>query len=109
MQASAISDAISDQGGEVVGPIPDLKGGLQILERTEVDAAVLDVGLPDGLVFELADLLNERKVPFLFVTGYSPEIVPERFSDSPIMQKPWNVSSVMAALAILLAPSPRKQ
>jgi two-component system, OmpR family, phosphate regulon response regulator PhoB len=43
-----------------------------IFESKTFDLAILDVGLPDGNGFELADWMKERsQVPFIFVTAMS--------------------------------------
>ena len=39
-------------------------------------------------VYPLADLLAAQNVPFVFVTGYSADVVAERFAQIPIIQKP---------------------
>jgi two-component SAPR family response regulator len=39
-------------------------------------------------VYQVAEILSARGVPFIFVTGYDSDSVDTRFSDVPILQKP---------------------
>ena len=40
------------------------------------------------LVYQVADILTEQRVPFIFVTGYDADNVDGRFRNVPILQKP---------------------
>jgi two-component sensor histidine kinase/DNA-binding response OmpR family regulator len=70
---------------EVCRTLPD---SLAAAEAGGYDGAVLDMNLNGVPVYPLADLLAERGVPFIFVTGYSGETVEKRFADAPLLQKP---------------------
>ena len=35
------------------------------------------------------EVLAGRGVPFVFLTGYAPGNIPERFRDRPALRKPW--------------------
>lgn len=64
--------ALRELGYEVVGPARDLSEAL-MLAASEKDlfAAVLDVNLGGReRSFPVADLLQTRDVPYIFVTGY---------------------------------------
>jgi two-component SAPR family response regulator len=54
----------------------------------QFDAAILDINLGDGLVYQVADILAGRQVPFAFVTGYDADSVDSRFREVPVLQKP---------------------
>ena len=56
--------------GARVTTASDLRDGLDVVERA-FDAAVLDVRLPDGDVFPLAERLQERGVPLVFHSGHA--------------------------------------
>jgi len=103
LQASCLSVALELQGSDVVGPFPALQDGLEAVQRAEIDAAVLDVRLGDERVYHLADALNVKKIPFLFVTGYDRAEIPDRFSEVHCLQKPFDMDAVSVALAIALA------
>jgi two-component SAPR family response regulator len=72
----------------VVGPFSRCSDALAAIEADEIDAAILDVNLDGEMVYPLADMLTERGVPFIFVTGYGAESIEERFTHIPVIQKP---------------------
>ena len=40
-------------------------------------------------VFDFADLLAARDIPFVFATGYGERGIPERHRGRPVLQKPF--------------------
>jgi DNA-binding LytR/AlgR family response regulator len=61
---------------------------MKVATNGDFDAALLDINLGDGLIYQVADILAARHVPFAFVTGYDADSVDSRFRDVPILQKP---------------------
>ncbi|MFO1039467.1 MAG: response regulator [Geminicoccaceae bacterium] len=93
-------------GYAVVGPFPSVDAGMRAIEREQVDVAVLDVNLAGTLVYPLADMLSDRGVPFLFVTGYAASDLPPRFRDRPICRKPCLPEQMLAMVTALRATLP---
>ena len=88
-------------GCVVVGPAATVAEALRVLVAEDApDAAILDVNLGHEQVFPVADRLVECQVPFVFLTGYSPDILPSRHRARPVESKPCRAE----ALARLLAP-----
>jgi two-component sensor histidine kinase/DNA-binding response OmpR family regulator len=99
-----MQNLLTDMGfvvGEVCRTLPD---SLAAARAGGFDGAVLDMNLNGVSVYPLADLLAERGVPFLFVTGYSGEAVDKRFADAPLLQKPIEEREFCDVLNALLAP-----
>lgn len=99
--AEVLSDMLTDAGAEVVGPfgwvdeaVEAVKAGNQIL-----DSAVLDINLHGDKSYPIADALKARNVPFVFVTGYAGETIPDRYRDFPRCGKPFDQSRLIALLA----------
>jgi DNA-binding response OmpR family regulator len=86
--AMMIQDTLAEFGFQVVGPVSTASGALAAARESHFDAAVLDINLGDGLVYTVAEILEKRGVPFVFVTGYDADSVDSRFSDVPVLQKP---------------------
>jgi DNA-binding LytR/AlgR family response regulator len=63
-----------------------------------LDGAVLDIKVRDNMVFPVADALRARGVPFVFVTGYDQQAIPDRYSDVAHYQKPLNPAQLVRAL-----------
>jgi CheY-like chemotaxis protein len=81
--------AFEAAGARVVGPAASVQSGMELLmANAQLDAAVLDINLGHEKVWALADALITRRVPFVFATGYSPEIIPSRFYGYASWEKP---------------------
>lgn len=69
-------------------------------ERRPLDAAILDVKVGEGFTSELARRLAERKIPFVFATGYSDaEPFFAEFPDVPVVTKPYVGRELIETLA----------
>ena len=86
--AMMIQETLAEFGFQVIGPISSASEALSASRDSQLDAAVLDINLGDGLVYTVAEILSKRGVPFVFVTGYDAESVDSRFAGVPILQKP---------------------
>src|SRR5262249_54844656 len=72
----------------VIGPFNRLSDATAAAENDAFDAAVLDINLDGQSVYSIADILAERGIPFVFVTGYGTESIDPRFASVPVLQKP---------------------
>jgi two-component SAPR family response regulator len=86
MIAEEISYGLSEAGMTVVGPVPDVVTALAVLEEQKVDLAILNVRLKDGDSVPVAKKLEEKSIPFIFVSGN--EVMPEPFSHHERLPKP---------------------
>ncbi|WP_426000418.1 response regulator [Caulobacter sp. DWR1-3-2b1] len=89
--AEVLTDALTELGAEVVGPVGQLAQALALIETTPIDGAVLDINLRGEMVFPLADVLTTLGVPYVFATGYERENIPALYKDIPILSKPVDV------------------
>ena len=86
--AMMIQDFLIENGHTVIGPISRVSEALLAAKKGDFDAAVLDINLDDGMAYSVAEILAERGVPFVFVTGYQADTIDGRFSGVPVVQKP---------------------
>lgn len=97
--AEDLAYALEQRGATVVGPAADLARALALIEQTpQLGAAVLDINLKGEMVFPVADALRERRVPFVFATGYDGTVMPERFAAMIRCEKPVDPDEVARAL-----------
>jgi hypothetical protein len=68
-----------------------------------VDAAILDVNLKGEKSFPIAQDLVARKIPFVFVTGYQSENLPDPFCGCIVISKPVTANIITEQLRILLS------
>jgi PAS domain S-box-containing protein len=86
--AMLLTESLTTLGCSVVGPFSRCSDAIAAVEANGIDAAILDVNLDGEMVYPLADLLIERGVPFIFVTGYGSESIDHRFTHIHVIQKP---------------------
>ena len=100
--ATDTARALRDAGAEVVGPCPSEIIAGEAVARQRPDAVIVDINLGEGPSFMLAESLMARGIPFLFVTGYDEEIIPEEFGGIARLQKPVELHQMIAAVSKLV-------
>ena len=99
MLADELQTELSDLGATVVGPAGTIEDAIHlIVSDVRIDGAILDVNLCGESVFPAADALTARKVPFLFATGYDQSVMPSRFADTVLCEKPINIRLITRAV-----------
>lgn len=104
--AAELSDALVAAGIEVLGPFPDEAAAIAQLASRRPDAAIVDLNLGgSGPSYELARALRGERIPFLFFTGYSQEVIPPDLDAIERIEKPARVESLVAAVSDLIDTS----
>lgn len=96
--AMTLEDILRSEGCVIVGAIPRLEQALKAAREEPLDAAVLDVNLAGERVDPIATALAERKIPFLFTTGYDRGMLPAEHADRPTLTKPFKPAQLIEAL-----------
>ena len=97
--AEDLREGLEIAGASVLGPASSVDRALALIDTEPViDGAVLDLSLDGVLVFPAADMLIERRVPFVFTTGFDKHALPERYAGVMRCEKPVNPSEVASAL-----------
>ncbi len=100
--AMLLEMALQDEGCIVVGPASRVAEALELaVDGQHLDGALLDVNLAGEAVFPVAEALASRAVPFLLLSGYGDQAVPEG-RNWPIRGKPFDVGDVMETLSGLI-------
>jgi CheY-like chemotaxis protein len=98
MLSMLVEDWLLDAGCVVVGPAANLDRALRLAGTETIDVAVLDVNLGGDVVWEAAELLATRGIPFVVTTGYAVADLDQRFRGSAAVQKPFRNAELVAAL-----------
>ena len=99
MVAKSLARLLDLWGAKIVGPAATVASALALLRSTEkIDYGLLDVTLREGTVFQVADALIARGVPFAFTTGSSMSIIPESYRHAAVLQKPYDPIDIVKAL-----------
>jgi CheY-like chemotaxis protein len=84
-----LEDMLLDLGCDVVGPAARLGTALELAQGEALDVAILDVNVAGEPIYPVAAALVERKVPFIFSTGYGSAGIKDLYRGRPVMQKPF--------------------
>jgi CheY-like chemotaxis protein len=98
-----VEDMLADLGYAVAAAVSTVTAASELAVSGDFNAAVLDVNLNGNEIFPVADILERRGLPFVFVTGYGERTLPERYRNRPALQKPFQADQLGAALGGLLA------
>jgi DNA-binding response OmpR family regulator len=102
LTALEIARILREAGSEIVGPVGSFEDALSLATAAVIDAAVLDINLDGHRVYDVADVLCLRRIPFLFVTGHRLESLPEEFLNICIMAKPLVPGALVGAVRKLV-------
>jgi CheY-like chemotaxis protein len=68
--------------------------------------ALLDVDVTNGKTYEIARLLDVKRVPFVFVSGSVKEELPVDLQNVPFIPKPFHPSQIRDAVLAAARPEP---
>ncbi|HUC70896.1 MAG TPA: response regulator [Stellaceae bacterium] len=100
--ASLIEQMLEAAGCVISGSIPRVAEAIEAARETECDVALLDVNLVGKQVYQVAEQLAERGIPFLFLSGYAQDVLPSGFAERPWLRKPFKRSELYQALSNLI-------
>ncbi len=100
-----LEDMLEELGYALAGAVGNIAEASELAANGAFDVAILDVNLDGVEIYPIADILAERGVPFVFVTGYGETSLAENYRGRPALQKPFQAEQLQAALAGVLAPA----
>jgi CheY-like chemotaxis protein len=97
--AMVLEELLEDEGA-----IPTIAGSLpqaaDALAEGSFDAAILDINVHGEKSYGIGRTLLERRVPFVFASGYGDALNPEEFAHVPTVTKPYDLATVTRALGL---------
>ena len=102
LMAEVICDFLRDCGLEPIGPVGELESALHIARVRALDGAILDINLKGRPCFAVCAILSARRVPFVFLSGYQPLVLPVEYRGAPIISKPFDPEELKTILAEML-------
>ena len=98
-----LEDMLADLGYDIAGAVGTIAEASELAAKAEFNVAILDVNLDGQQIFPVADILANRGLPFIFVSGYGEDSLPAPYRGHPALQKPFQAEQLESALAGLLA------
>ena len=96
--AGEIADALRALGATVVGPASTLEAAMDFASNAPLDGAVLDINMKGLMSFPVASMLAQRRIPFMFITGYPEIALPAEVRSVPRLMKPFEERELHDAL-----------
>jgi two-component SAPR family response regulator len=97
-QAFDSKQMLEDAGAEIVeitAVAPDLAA---LLAQGPIDAGLIDINLGQNLSLDFARALRDQAIPFVFLTGYDKNVLPEDLADMPCLSKPADQARIVTTL-----------
>ncbi len=98
-----LQETLTDLGAVVVGPAMQIEEAMDLAASEEFDIAILDVNLNGTRSYAVAELLQQRNLPFIFATGYGHVLGAESFRSVPTLAKPYRTQELCDALSAAMA------
>lgn len=99
LPAMHIEDLLTDLGCDVVGPVARVAEGLKLAGFERLDGAILDINVAGTEVFPVARELAERSIPFIFLSGYASDTLPQVWRGRPTLRKPFRPRDLAQTMA----------
>lgn len=101
-----LEDMLSELGCSAVLHASRVNDALTLLREHRPDVAVLDVNLAGEYAYPVAARLAEAQIPFIFTTGYGSSGILKDWASRPVIQKPFGLEDLAAALRAALPDLP---
>ena len=99
-----LKDMMEELGAVAIGPALDLQTGINLLGEHDPDVALLDVDLGGEFVWPLAERLQNRQVPFAFISADCREdLLPDPYRRQVCLEKPATKVEIIELVAELAA------
>lgn len=97
-------DIATRLGAAEVMTAASVDAALDLIAAQPPTVAILDINLGSTTSFAIADALLERRIPFMFATGYGEQAqFPDQHRGRAVVQKPYTMENIARALADMLA------
>jgi CheY-like chemotaxis protein len=93
-------------GHRVVAEAGTISAAEPLARCAEFDVAVLDINVGGTNIAPIAQIVADRGLPFIFVSGYGSEGRPQLFTDRPALRKPFLIESLAEMIEKALGERP---
>jgi len=102
----SLEGMLDDLGWTIIGPAAQKAEAMAMARSENFDAALLDVNLNGEMTWDVASVLKERDIPFVFSTGYDiTNVLPAFLAGSQVVSKPFGDGDLERELRLAIAKS----
>ena len=99
--ALEIASIVQDAGCHASAVVNSIDAALAVIDRNGCDAAIPDANLRGSSAAPIAKRLRASGLPFIVVTGYSPDQIGDWVGDATVLTKPFDVFELIAVISRL--------
>ncbi len=100
--ADLVVEFLRECGLKPVGPVGRLESAMHMARERALDGAILDIDLNGRPCFLICAILTARRIPFMFLTGYTHAIVPIEYRGAPLIAKPFEPNEMKEIVSDML-------
>lgn len=101
--ALLIEDMLQDLGCKVAALAAHLDKACELARCLDIDFALLDLNLDGHSTLPVARLLEQRRIPFVFSTGYGSTDIAAEFKTRPMLAKPFDLAELRGKIILSLS------
>jgi len=94
-----IEQILRGAGCRIAGPYRTVETAVAAARDLPIDVAVLDVMMAGERIDPVVDVLTERQVPQLFLTGYGGRLLTHPHNRRSVLPKPFRPADLIARIA----------
>lgn len=100
------AEMLEELGHRVVAEAGSISVAEPLARTAEFDLAVLDINIGGNAITPIAQIIADRGLPLIFVSGYGAEGRPLSFQDRPALRKPFLIESLAEMIEKALGGRP---
>ena len=101
--ALGLQRLLHEAGYRVVGPATTVSEIQHMIQRGDIDCAILDLDVDRRVPLPIADLLAFADVPFVYLSTGVLAAAPSRHRHRPVVEKPFTREGLLAAVEMAMA------
>jgi CheY-like chemotaxis protein len=101
-----LEDVLVELGHRVVGPCSRIQIAIEMARTEDIDFAVLDINVAGAPSFPVVDILRQRRIPFVFASGYGNEGLTDGYRDETVLHKPFESRELRRSIATAFPACP---
>jgi CheY-like chemotaxis protein len=98
-----IVEMLEELGHTVTSEAARLDQAISLARSADFDLALLDVNLGGQMITPVAEIIELRKRPIIFSTGYAADAIPASFRERALIRKPFRPESLETIIKLTMA------